>query len=171
MSFNQEFINFLISCPKRIKEAPKKEMVCEKGHLRNNMKLISDDGKFEFEVFIRVNQAFPENFSIGLVYIPRDGTSRITLLRYNGPHGPQNSIDSHHASSHIHIATEENISKGLRAEKSAILTTEYATYQDAIYFFVKKCGIMEADKYFRYINNQQTLFDEWGGIDELFRDS
>ncbi|NLC53950.1 MAG: hypothetical protein GX770_08295 [Firmicutes bacterium] len=138
MSFNQEFIHFLISCPKRIKEAPKKEMVCEKGHLRNNMKLISDDGKFEFEVFIRVNQAFPENFSIGLVYIPRDGTSRITLLRYNGPHGPQNSIDSHHASSHIHIATEENISKGLRAEKSAILNYGIRNLSGRDIFFCEK---------------------------------
>ncbi len=81
-----EEINFLVHCPKIIEEAPKKEMRVDRGSRRNDLRLRTKDGQAAFHVFIRQNEKFPENFSIGLDYLPQDG-GRVPLLRCNGPHG------------------------------------------------------------------------------------
>jgi hypothetical protein len=39
-------------------------------------------------------------------------------------------------------------------------TTEYATFQDAISFFVKKCTIIGADEYFPFLGNSGALQSE-----------
>jgi len=36
----------------------------------------------------------------------------------------------------------------MRAERTAYITKEYASFQDAIGYFIKKCNIIEAEKYF-----------------------
>jgi len=94
-------IDELIACAKRIVEPPKKEMQLASGHWRNDMKLQSDDGKYDFSVFMRKDEDFEENFSIGLIYKPRDIRGEIHLLRCNGPHGPHVMFD-HHNRFHIH---------------------------------------------------------------------
>lgn len=149
-------IRDLIACPKNITEAPKQKMTKYRGHLRNRMKLRSEDGSHEFIVFMRINEDFDENFSIGLKYTPKDQKGEIDLIRCNGPHGLHISFD-HHTEFHVHIARVENIEKGIRPERDAEITTEYVTYQEALSFFIKTCNIRDASQYFQL---QLSLFDD-----------
>lgn len=49
-------------------------------HYRNGMKLKSTDGELEFSVFMRKNEMFHENFSIGLVFHPKDDPQEVHLI-------------------------------------------------------------------------------------------
>ncbi len=153
-------IEKLIVCPKRIIEPPKKEMQLVNGHWRKDMKLQSVDEECDFSVFMRKNEDFEENFSIGLIYKPRDIKGEIPLLRCNGPHGPHVLFD-HHDRFHIHKADQENLASGIRAERTAYITREYASFQDALGYFIKKCNIIEAGKYFFGVL-QRELFPQQG---------
>jgi len=105
----------MIICPKSIIEPPRKEMRLERGSFRNNFGLESISDKIKFSAFMRKNESFPENFSIGLTVYPNDESGSFCLLRYNGPHGDHvnNLLDSDpHFGFHIHQATAENIEKG-----------------------------------------------------------
>jgi len=86
--FTDEEIQKLIEMPKRITVRPQRQMQLTYKHYRNNMKLESTDGQFNFSVFMRRSEDFHENFSIGLVYHQKDDPREIHLLRCNGPHGP-----------------------------------------------------------------------------------
>ena len=125
-------IEDLIHCRKKIIEQPKKEMSLSDGHWRNGMKLQSENGEHDFIVFMRKNEDFEENFSIGLICLPKHVKGDILLFRCNGPHGPHISFD-HHDRHHIHIANE---------------TEEYASYWDALGYFLRECNIMGAEKHF-----------------------
>ncbi|MEK7407577.1 MAG: hypothetical protein AAB225_21065 [Acidobacteriota bacterium] len=85
--YTQEELEDLIACPKVVFEPPKQQMRPDRGHLRSDMRLKSVEGDREFRVFLRRREELPENFSIGLVYVPKDGTGEVTLLQCNGPHG------------------------------------------------------------------------------------
>ncbi|MBU0517541.1 hypothetical protein KKA00_02920 [bacterium] len=148
--YTDELIEQLIGCPKSIIEPPRKEMKSEKGHLRNNMELRSDEGE-KFIVFMRMNSDFPENFSIGLEYFPNDERGSICLLRFNGPHGEFDGISSppsSHSLFHEHKAKPENIEAGLRAEKGGFITEGFASYEQALPVFMKRIGLRENEKHF-----------------------
>lgn len=149
-------IEQLISCPKRIIEPPKKEPQLTNGHWRNDMKLQSADGEYDFFVFMRKNEDFEENFSIGLIYNPKGIRGEIHLFRCNGPHGPH-VLFEHHDRFHVHKADPENLSSGVRAEREAFVTREYASFQDALGYFLKKCNILEAEKYFDSVMQYQLF--------------
>lgn len=144
----------MISCPKEISEAPKREMKLDGAHLRNGAKMTAlNETKGEFTVFLRQNVDFPENFSIGLTYSPHDGRDTITLIRCNGKHGDFNeSFDPEHPhwDFHIHHATEAAIEAGHAPEKFAKKTTEYASFEEAIQVFVKLVNLnpKDAQKHF-----------------------
>ena len=71
---------------------------------RNDMKMVSKGHPGEFNAFFRRSEDFPENFSIGLSYDPKDGSGEITLLRCNGPHGVFNgTFDPTHPHWGYHI--------------------------------------------------------------------
>jgi hypothetical protein len=154
-------IDELITCRKRITHPPRKEMIQDSAHRRNDFKCEGIEGDDRFRVFMRQNLAFPENFSIGLVYLCDDG-SEVTLLRCNGPHGPV--VDdplatgpNSHVCFHIHQAQAAIIEAGLRPEAGAVATTKYGTFEDALAYFVRRCGIEEAEQYFFSLRNP-TLF-------------
>lgn len=164
--FTQSEIDYLIGCAKVVSEPPKREMKGAAGHLRNDAKLVASDGqtKGEFAVFMRRNEDFPENFSIGLIYRPLDGRQEITLLRCNGPHGDFNrSLDPNHPHClfHIHHAEQSALDAGLAAESRAYTTSEYASYEEAMGFFLKTVNIApnEASKHFSSMT-QGSLFSE-----------
>ena len=95
--YTQQEIDDLIDCPNVVSEAPKREMKLDRGHFRNDMRLKSTDDKLEFRVFMRRNEDLPENFSIGLAFLAKDGSGEVVLLRCNGPHGGYNdSFDPDH---------------------------------------------------------------------------
>jgi hypothetical protein len=152
----KERIEYLIQCPKKTIDPPRRDMTLSSGHWRNGMTLQSADGEHDFSVFIRKNEDFEENFSIGLMYSPRETRGDICLFRCNGPHGPHVSFD-HHDRYHVHIAEEEIINAGLKAERAAFTTEEYASFDDALGYFLRKCNITDAEKYFPNVL-QRTLF-------------
>jgi hypothetical protein len=59
-------IDGLIACEKRISDPPKKEFIPQNRHLRNDMKLISTDGAYDFSVFFRQSEEFSRDFTTGL---------------------------------------------------------------------------------------------------------
>jgi hypothetical protein len=47
-----------------------------------------------------------------------------------------------------------------------VITEEYATYQDAIVYFMKRCNIMGADQYFPFLRKSGIEQKELGFFDE-----
>ncbi len=163
-AYNDNDIKALIGCAKDISEPPKKDMRLVGADWRNEMKLVaSNDAAGEFTVFMRQSEDFPENFSIGLVFHPNDGRGEITLLRCNGQHGVYNggSGDANHPhwDYHIHTASEIAQDVGERAEKIAEKTVEYASFDEALQYFVKVVNLNQKDydKYF-FKSKQPRLF-------------
>lgn len=150
-TYSQEEIENLISCPKVITDPPKREMRSERGSRRNNMGLRSKDDALEFTVFMRINEDFHENFSIGLNYSPRDERGTLCLLRYNGPHGDflggSPALESHFRY-HVHRAKAENLAVGLKAERGGEPTATYASYKDALASFLKEINVINATEHF-----------------------
>ncbi|HWQ53726.1 MAG TPA: hypothetical protein VN442_08575 [Bryobacteraceae bacterium] len=151
MSRTQSEIDQLIACPKTVSEPPRKALKADGAHLRNDMKLTSTLDGSEFHVFMRISADFPENFSIGLRFLPHDGSGVITLLRFNGPHGEFNDhFDPHHPHSefHVHKATETAMAAGLKAEKWAERSQEFASFAEALAAFLRTAAVVDADLYF-----------------------
>jgi hypothetical protein len=129
--------------------------------LANDAKLVaSNEVAGEFLVFMRRNEDFPENFSIGLIYQPNDGSGEVVLLRYNGPHGSFNGGSgraSHpHWDYHVHTASQKALEAGERAEKYADKTTAYASFEEALPYFAKTVNLNERDAY-KYFGTQAEL--------------
>lgn len=162
MMYTDDELSELISCAKRIAQAPKKEMRAEGQMQRNEMELESLDGKHSFRVFMRQSLQFAENFSIGLDYAPKGGPGGFCLLRCNGMHGGH-KVHPHHSHCHIHRSKAEDINAGLRAERHIEATTEYAAFRDALRFFLLRVNLQSSDlsQYFPGIA-QSDLFDGEG---------
>ena len=115
----------------------------------------SIDGIHSFSGFISKNLTFYENFSLGLVYYPRDEKGTIVLLRVNGAHGPNENMP-HHEGAHVHMATADRINAGLKPEGKIETGVPYATIEDAIQYYVKRINVIAVDrqKYFPPPANQ-----------------
>jgi hypothetical protein len=161
--YTQEFLDELITCPKTIAEPPKKSMTSLHGSKRNDMIVESGPGK-RFRVFMRQSEAFEEDFSIGLRFEPPGGEA-IVLMRCNGIHGDVQSSQgaTYHAVYHIHKARAENIEQGLRPERGGEPTNEYATFDQALRYFLKATRIEWTDTHFPRLR-QTELFTE--GFDD-----
>jgi hypothetical protein len=148
--YSKEEIERLIGMPKQIVEAPKKKWRSESGSRRNDMTLRSEDGGLEFAVFMRINEKFAENFSIGLEYLPKDEPGRFCLLRCNGPHGlfiGGPDLPSHFLY-HVHKAKPENIKEGRRPEWGGEAVKDYASFEEALGYFLKRINAANADEHF-----------------------
>lgn len=150
--YTQDELQSLIICRKAITDPPRRQDYNAGGHKRNDMKLQSMDGDNRFSVFMRVNNDFPENFSIGLVYHPSDERGAIALLRLNGPHGEyiydHNNVNAHHSLFHFHVAKEDNIQAGRSPEWGGIPVDCYASYEQALDCFINIANIENAYSYF-----------------------
>ena len=161
--YTQDEIDSLIGCAKTITEPPKREMKLDRGHFRNDMRLRSGDGALEFRVFMRRSEDLPENFSIGLAFLPRDGTGEILLLRCNGPHGGFNDTfdpDDPHWDFHVHRATAEMIEAGQRPEKSAVVNRDFASYEEALQYILRTANITDAAAHFPDLAQRKFPFAE-----------
>ncbi len=163
MSCGQEELEELIACPKRVIKPSHKDMKLERGNWRNDFTLEPvDDGtddKMGFSVFMRKNERFPENFSIGL-NVQMKGEKSFCLLRCNGPHGDHvNSLldPVPHYGFHIHKAKSENMEDDLSPERYAELTDDYGSYEEALLHFLKKVNIVNADEYFKKTGENNGL--------------
>jgi hypothetical protein len=154
-------IGRLIRVEKQITSPPKKRMSSRQGSLRNDFHLESLDGKEKFKAFIRVLEEFEEDFSVGLDHISSEGKS-ICLLRCNGRHGEHRNHRPGEVpffDFHIHTATEEAFARGEEPEHFATRSTDYATWQDALRFFLSHIRVMNAQEHFPWLS-QGNLFDE-----------
>ena len=146
-------IQDLINTPKRIhNKEPKKGYKTENNHKRCNLILIGcKNNKLRFEVFIRQNQEFIENFSIGLQCQMPSLKNHVTLVRYNGPHGQiKRSKADHHPEPHIHYITQEEIESGAfnPKAKSIKITEKYNTFEEGLSVFLMDVGISNWKEYF-----------------------
>lgn len=148
--FTKEEIENLIGCAKVVSDSPKRGLKVDRGHFRNDMRLKSVDGKLEFRVFMRRSEDLPENFSIGLAFLPKDGSAEVVLLRCNGPHGGYNdSFDPEHPhwDFHVHRASAEMLEAGQRPEKAASMNRDFASYEEALQYFLRTTNVTDAWTY------------------------
>lgn len=162
MTFTDELIEELVNCPKKVVVAPKDSGV-GRGSRKIKFLLESVDGQHSFSGFISKNLTFQENYSIGLVYNPKEEKGKIVLLRVNGPHG-QNENAPHHDGPHVHLSTAERINAGLKPEGVIETDVPYSTIEDAIQHYIKRINIIPADrqKHFPTPNNQIDINFEQG---------
>jgi len=135
MIYTDKDLSQFIKCPKRISQPPRKEMKEEGAYLRNDMELESIDGKHVFRVFIRQTRDLPENFSIGVNYLPKDEPGSFCLIRCNGIH----------LTCHIHHSNAEDVNAGLRVERHIEQTVEYAAFRDALRYFLSAVNVQAPD--------------------------
>jgi hypothetical protein len=162
MTFTDELIGELVSCPKKVVDAPKDSGI-GRGSSKIKFLLESVDGQHSFSGFISSNLAFQENYSIGLVYNPKEEKGKTVLLRVNGPHGP-NENAPHHDGPHVHSSTADRINAGLKPEGVIETDVPYSTIEDAIQYYIRRINIIPADrlKHFPSPNNQIDLNFEQG---------
>lgn len=139
--FADHEIERLIGLPKDIvSKTPSVGYRSENRNKRCELELTaSSSSDIEFTVFIRQNDKFIENFSIGLRYKTKDRTlGTVTLVRYNGPHGETNrGPGGHFGRPHIHRVTATELAEGNREpqERHREITDRYSTYEQALLVF------------------------------------
>ncbi|MHB1462558.1 MAG: hypothetical protein ACYC1M_14820 [Armatimonadota bacterium] len=145
-NYTNDDIVRMIGCPKRIIQQPKREMRAERGTIRNDMMLESEDGTNRFSVFMRRNEQFPENFTIGLRYLSREGQS-FNLYRCNGPHGNHAELGFGHPHFyyHSHHMMADDLNSVILAERHATIESGYASYEDAIFYFLNYVNVDKSD--------------------------
>ena len=109
-TFTDEEIASLVACPKQMVDPPRRDMRIEGKMKRNDMTLKSEDSNHSFRVFLRQSDEFPENFSIGLLYVPGEEPGSFQLIRCNGQHGGER-VHPHHAVYHIHRSKADDLFK------------------------------------------------------------
>jgi hypothetical protein len=157
--WTQAELDRLISCTKSILDPMRKQWKMEHGHKRNDFTLESPDHEGVFPVYVRVNEKFEENFSIGLDYQSKT-EPRIHLLRCNGMHERINKYtdDVPHCKYHIHKVRADLINEGNAELAFAEITKEYAAYGEALPYFLKIVNVLKSDISKHFPFQSQTEF-------------
>ena len=163
---SDDFIQELISCPKKPLNAERKKLLLENRHYKNNIALTSIDGKYQYKMFMRKSDEFIEDFSIGLIWTNANEhiniSKSIILLRCQGPHDGKQPLDSDtHHSYHTHTITIEDIAnRRYQKPSNREITDKFHSYDQALLYFIKKCGIINLEKYIELPepNEQCALF-------------
>lgn len=156
--YTDQFIQELITCQKVITDRPK-DKEARSSYVKKVFSMNSIDNQFSFSGFMHQNMFFPENFSIGLIYKPKEEKGAIILLRCNGMHG--GTIQHpHHAHCHIHTVQADFLNKGSRVENHIEITSQYSTFDMAIQFYINQIGLDLSDRqqYFPPPSGQTNLF-------------
>ena len=157
-------IEHLVRLPKDIiSKAPTVGYRNENGSRRCELELMANSSPGAvFTVFIRQNDRFIENFSLGLHYRTGDRTvGAITLVRYNGPHGETSrGPGGHFDRPHIHRLTAQELAEGNREpqESHREVTGLYSTYEEALLVFFKDIASSNHLDYFGELR-QLELFN------------
>lgn len=149
----EQEISDLIACPKTIvRREPAHSYRTEHRQRRCDLDLRADADGRAFEVFIRQNTEFIENYSVGLRFQTNlRPLGLITLTRYNGPHGEvARAPDGHFARPHIHRITERELASGTiqPQENDRQITNRYGAFEQALEVFFADVGITNALDYF-----------------------
>lgn len=144
-SLTDEFIEALISSPKKVIN-PKAREVLKPGHKQVNYIVHAlDESGHEFQLFIRQNLAagMEDDFSCGLLWDAPNGETLI-LCRYNGAsHIHRNKIEDKTLSLvfHIHRATKKYIAANQNPDGFAYETNRYQTLDEALVCLISDCNI------------------------------
>ncbi len=98
---------------------------------------------------------FAENFSVGLIYVPKQEKGSYEILRCNGPHG-EHKLFPHHVHYHIHKITADAMENSLKDDCHIELTDQYGTFEEALHFFVKHIHL-KRDDIERYFSGKSQL--------------
>ena len=153
-------IESLVRLPKNIvSKTPAVGYRNENLHRRCELELTaSSSPDIEFTVFVRQNDKFIENFSIGLRHKTKDRTlGTITLVRYNGPHGETSrGPGGHFGRPHIHRVTARELAEGNREpqERYRDMTDRYGTFEEALSVFFRDIA---ASNYLDYFGELRQL--------------
>nr|WP_132451670.1 hypothetical protein [Paraburkholderia sp. BL8N3] len=123
-----------------------KESTKAKSHWQAEMQAEDADGNL-FRLYQRQNSVLSDNFSCGIVWLARDGTS-VPLARYNGAdHAHSNPIEGSEFSfvCHIHVTTERYASFGSKPDKYAVETDRYVTLGGALRAMIEDYNISELE--------------------------
>ena len=158
----QDFIdNELIVTKKQILKSEKSEMWLDNRHYRNTFTLESLDKKYTYRAFLRISDEFIEDFSVGLIWTNPvkyiDIKKSIVLLRCQGPHdsGKPLGTDIHH-SFHTHEITTRDIMEYRYSKPSNKGgTNEYSSLQSALFYFVNRCNLVNAQDYKDFRDSSQ----------------
>ena len=156
-TFTDEELAELMNCPKQVDDPPKREMRLDGKSKRNDMTLKSTDAKHNFRVFIRQSDEFPENFSIGLMYVPNEEPGSFQIVRCNGQHGGERA-HPHHAVYHIHLSKADDINAGILEPRHIEQSPAYASFQEALAHFCRLTNVQNPDQYFPGIAQQLLNF-------------
>ena len=155
MVLTDQDIRDLLRLPKQIVgKTPAKGYKQEGGHKRCDLKIEVRHAEAggDFEIFVRQNTRFIENFSLGLKFKPSDWKMQaLVLVRYNGPHGETSRHpDGHYSKPHIHRLTATEISAGSThpREKAREITEKYHTFEQAIGTFFQDVNVGNYSNYF-----------------------
>lgn len=153
----------LLHCPKEITSHARKDMMIENASERNDMVVQSAKDYYTepqiFKIFIRRSVFLPEDFSIGLIWLPKNN-NRIILLRYNGRHGLNRSVH-HQRVPHIHHLNAQDIQMEKYDPHHAAETDRFHSLEDALPLFLKECNIIDGEKDFPQLQ-EISLFDTKG---------
>lgn len=148
-----DFLQKLITCPKRAIKAERKQMLVINRSRRNNISLVSVDGRYTYTMFLRQSADFMEDFSVGLIWTNAAKYSSIgkdmILVRFQGPHdsGKPFGEDLHH-DYHIHQLSAADISERRFSKPSNKgISREFSSFEGAVLAFIKYCGIVELEAY------------------------
>ena len=143
-TFTDQELAGLVSCTKKVEEKPAQAMRTDKKMRRNEMTLLSQEGQHRFSVFLRQSTEFPEDFSVGMDYLPNEEPGRFITLRCNGQHGGT-LAHPHHAYFHIHRTLAADINAGIKDARQIEITTAYASFDEALFHFCRLVGLTDAD--------------------------
>lgn len=159
----QADIDRLLKQPKKIvKKTPRAGYDADNGHRRCELELESEQVPADiFTVFVRQNSTFIENFSIGPRYDLDDRPlGRVTLVRYNGPHGETTrASDGHYDKPHIHRVTAAELASGSiqPRERKREITDRYRTYEEALLRFFDDLSVSNPDDFFPNLRQPQLF--------------
>ena len=162
----EDFINELITCPKKALRADRRRMLAKNRSLRNNVSLASLDGIYTFDLFLRQSEEFAEDFSVGLKWTNAAGhidvNQDIILIRFQGPHdsGKPFGEDLHH-DYHIHRISVDDIAnrRYLRPSRKEP-AKNFHSFDTALFSLVSACGIIDLDKCMDFKPFQPELPDQ-----------
>lgn len=154
-------------CNKIATRADRRRLVFSNRHRKNTIYLSSENGKYEYKLFLRQSEAFIEDFSVGLIWTnPAQffeiSKNCVILLRCQGPHdgkAPQGT-DIHH-DFHIHKITLNDLQeKRYQKPSDRKTTTEFSSFEQAIFYFINAYHVMDMDKVIELPEEviQTTLF-------------
>lgn len=113
----------------------------KRGHSERELDLTGKNGD-EFRLVLRQSLINPLDFSVILMFKPKESTRRFRLVRYNGKsHAHTNPIENESFYGfHIHRATERYQELGGREDTYAELTDAYENFDGALACMFRDCG-------------------------------